>query len=81
MKIYGIFIVLAPPSEPATILTSASDLAHIGRFARTDHLRVLELYTPILVGRIPQGQSESVQENDYTFHVYNRGGAEQLAGQ
>jgi len=31
--------------------------------------------------RTPQGQRQSVQENNYTAHVYNRGGAEQLAGQ
>ena len=30
--------------------------------------------------RTPQGQRQSVQENNYTAHVYNRGGAEQLAG-
>jgi len=29
--------------------------------------------------RTPQGQRQSVQENNYTAHVYNRGGAEQLA--
>ncbi|KAF5381506.1 hypothetical protein D9757_008178 [Collybiopsis confluens] len=31
--------------------------------------------------RTPQGQRQSVQENNYTAHVYNRGGAEQLADQ
>lgn len=30
--------------------------------------------------RTPQGQRQSVQEANYTAHVYNRGGAEQLAG-
>jgi len=29
--------------------------------------------------RTPQGQRQSVQENNYVAHVYNRGGAEQLA--
>jgi hypothetical protein len=31
--------------------------------------------------RTAQGQRQSVQENNYTAHVYNRGGAEQLAGE
>jgi hypothetical protein len=31
--------------------------------------------------RTPQGQRQSVQENNYTAHIYNRGGAEQLAGE
>ena len=30
--------------------------------------------------RTPQGQRQSVQEQSYVAHVYNRGGAEQLAG-
>jgi synaptobrevin family protein YKT6 len=28
----------------------------------------------------PQGQRQSVQENNSVAHVYNRGGAEQLCG-
>ena len=30
--------------------------------------------------RTPQGQRQTVQEQSHVAHVYNRGGAEQLAG-
>jgi len=37
-------------------------------------------FTKTVVDRTQQGQRQTVQENNYTAHVYNRGGAEQLAG-
>ena len=30
--------------------------------------------------RTPQGQRQTVQEQSHVAHVYNRGGAEELAG-
>lgn len=40
----------------------------------------MSFFTRTISERTPQGQRQSVQENNYTAHVYNRGGAEQLAG-
>ncbi|KAJ3016343.1 hypothetical protein NUW54_g825 [Trametes sanguinea] len=40
----------------------------------------MSFFTKTIAERTPQGQRQSVQENSYTAHVYNRGGAEQLAG-
>jgi len=39
----------------------------------------MSFFTKTITERTPQGQRQSVQENNYTAHVYNRGGAEQLA--
>ncbi|KAI9438545.1 snare protein YKT6 [Lactarius indigo] len=40
----------------------------------------MSFFTKTVAERTPQGARQSVQENNYTAHVYNRGGAEQLAG-
>ena len=40
----------------------------------------MSFFTKTVAERTGQGQRQSVQENNYTAHVYNRGGAEQLAG-
>ena len=41
----------------------------------------MTFFSKTVAERTPQGQRQSVQENNYTAHVYNRGGAEQLAGE
>jgi len=40
----------------------------------------MQFFSKTVAERTPQTQRQSVQENNYTAHVYNRGGAEQLAG-
>ena len=40
----------------------------------------MTFFSRTVAERTPQGQRQSIQENSYTAHVYNRGGAEQLAG-
>lgn len=40
----------------------------------------MTFFSKTVADRTAQGQRQSVQENSYTAHVYNRGGAEQLAG-
>lgn len=41
----------------------------------------MSFFSKTVAERTSQGQRQSVQENNYTAHVYNRGGAEKLAGQ
>ncbi|KAF8995924.1 snare-like protein [Cyathus striatus] len=67
MKIYSISVILSPPSGQAVVLTR-----NCGR----DDI----FLSKTVAERTPQGQRQSVQENIYTAHVYNRGGTEQLAG-
>jgi len=38
----------------------------------------MKFFSKTVVERTQQGQRQSVQESSYTFHSYNRGGAEQL---
>lgn len=40
----------------------------------------MSFFSKTVAERTPAGNRQSVQENNYTAHVYNRGGDEQLAG-
>jgi len=40
----------------------------------------MTFFSKTVADRTQQGQRQSIQENSYTAHVYNRGGAEQLVG-
>ncbi|KAH7890389.1 snare protein YKT6 [Phlebopus sp. FC_14] len=79
MKIYSLSVVLSPPSSPSAVLSSASDVSSFSFYQRGSVSEFLTFFTKTVVDRTPQGQRQSVQENNYTAHVYNRGGAEQLA--
>ena len=80
MKVFSISVVLAPPGKSCTILSSASDLSSFSFYQRGSVSEFMSFFTKTIVDRTPQGQRQSIQENSYTAHVYNRGGAEQLAG-
>ena len=80
MKIFSLAVVLAPPHQSSTILIQASDLSSFSFYQRGSVGEFLTFFSKTIAERTPQGQRQSVQENNYTAHVYNRGGAEQLAG-
>ncbi|KAH7911754.1 snare protein YKT6 [Hygrophoropsis aurantiaca] len=79
MKIFSLSVVLAPPSGASAVLSSASDLSSFSFYQRGSVAEFLTFFTKTVTERTPQGQRQSVQENNYTAHIYNRGGAEQLA--
>ncbi|KAJ3997479.1 snare protein YKT6 [Lentinula boryana] len=79
VKIYSISVVLAPPSESCTVLATASDLSQYSFYQKGSVAEFMSFFSRTVVDRTPQGQRQSVQENNYTAHAYNRGGAEQLA--
>ncbi|KAH6904308.1 Longin-like domain-containing protein [Coprinopsis sp. MPI-PUGE-AT-0042] len=79
MKIFSIAIVLAPPEGASTVLASASDLSSFSFFQRGAIQEFMNFFTKTVTERTASGQRQSVQEKEYTFHVYNRGGPEQLA--
>ena len=81
MKIYSLSIILAPPAKACTTLSTASDLSSFPFYQRGSVAEFVAFFSKTIAERTPQGQRQSVQENAYTAHVYNRGGAEQLAGQ
>ncbi|KAM5534980.1 hypothetical protein V8D89_011353 [Ganoderma adspersum] len=79
MKVLSLAIVLAPPNKSAVALSSASDLSSFSFYQRGSIGQFMSFFTKTVAERTPQGQRQSIQENEYTAHVYNRGGAEQLA--
>lgn len=80
MKIFSISVVLAPPAGSCAILSTASDLSSFSFYQKGSVGEFMSFFSKTVAERTPQGQRQSVQENNYTAHVYNRGGAEQLAG-
>ncbi|TFK37041.1 snare protein YKT6 [Crucibulum laeve] len=80
MKIFSIAVVLAPPGGPVVILSSANDLSSFSFYQKGTVSEMLTFLSKTVVERTQQGQRQSIQEKVYTAHVYNRGGAEQLAG-
>ncbi|KAG1883745.1 snare protein YKT6 [Suillus subluteus] len=79
MKIFSLSVVLAPSSGPCSVLSSTSDVSSFSFYQKGSVSEFLTFFTKTVVERTPQGQRQSVQENNYTAHVYNKGGAEQLA--
>jgi len=80
MKIYSISVVLSPPSGASAVLSSANDLSSFSFYQRGSVGEFMNFFTKTVVERTAQGQRQSVKESSYTAHIYNRGGAEQLAG-
>ncbi|EAU86788.1 vesicle membrane protein with acyltransferase activity [Coprinopsis cinerea okayama7 len=79
MKIFSIAILQAPPGGAATVLSSASDLSSFSFFQRGAIQEFMTFFTKTVAERTSSGQRQSVQEKEYTFHTYNRGGPEQIA--
>ncbi|KAF8234480.1 snare protein YKT6 [Tricholoma matsutake] len=79
MKIFSISVVLTPPSGACAILSTANDLSSFSFYQRGSVGEFMTFFSKTVAERTPQGQRQSVQENNYTAHVYNRGGTEQLA--
>ncbi|KAG6918231.1 hypothetical protein DXG01_015824 [Tephrocybe rancida] len=79
MKIFSISIILAPPSGASVVLSNANDLSSFSFFQKGSVGEFMSFLSKTVAERTLQGQRQSIQEKDYTAHVYNRGGAEQLA--
>ncbi|KAF9074393.1 snare-like protein [Rhodocollybia butyracea] len=79
VKIYSVSVLLAQPSSPSTVLATASDLSQFSFYQKGSVGEFMGFLSRTVAERTPQGQRQSVQENNYVAHVYNRGGAEQLA--
>ena len=80
MKVYSLSVILAPPNGTATVLSTSSDLSSFSFYQKGSVGEFMQFFSKTVAERTPQTQRQSVQENNYTAHVYNRGGAEQLAG-
>jgi synaptobrevin homolog YKT6 len=80
MKIYSISVIQAPTSGPCTVISNATDLSSFSFYQRGSVAEFMTFMSKTVAERTPQGQRQSVQENNYTAHIYNRGGAGQIAG-
>jgi len=79
MKVYSISVIYAPATGPCVVLAVANDLSSFSFYQRSTATEFLPFFSKTVAERTPQGQRQSVQENIYTAHVYNRGGPEELA--
>jgi synaptobrevin family protein YKT6 len=80
MKIYSLSVLEAPENGTVTVLSNAQDLSSFSFYQRGTVGEFLSFFTRTVAERTQPGQRQSLQENSYTFHVYNRGGPEQLCG-
>jgi synaptobrevin family protein YKT6 len=80
MKIFSISVLLAPPSGAADVLANARDLSSFSFYEKGSVGEFMTFISKTVAERTTQGQRQRVQEKVYFAHVYNRGGAEQLAG-
>ncbi|KAG7444284.1 snare protein YKT6 [Guyanagaster necrorhizus] len=80
MKLFSISVILAPPSGQCTVLSSVNDLSSYSFYQKGSVSEFMTFFSRTVAERTAQGQRQSIQENNYTAYVYNRGGAEQLAG-
>ncbi|KAG9011645.1 palmitoyltransferase [Tulasnella sp. JGI-2019a] len=78
MKIYSLAIISVPASGQAVSLTSASDLSSFSFYQRGSVAEFMTFFCKTVAERTKAGQRQSVQENNYTAHVYNRGGPDPL---
>ncbi|KAF7313781.1 SNARE protein [Mycena chlorophos] len=79
VKIFAISILQAPQSGAGTLLTTANDLSSFSFYQRGSVGEFMTFFSKTVAERTGAGQRQSVQENNYTAHVYNRGGGENLA--
>lgn len=85
MKIYSLAIVSAPQGGSAKLLANATDLSSFTFYQRGTLAEFLNFFSGIVAERASAGERQSFtdvdkQDSEYVFHVYNRGGEEQLAG-
>ncbi|KAJ7049434.1 snare protein YKT6 [Mycena amicta] len=77
VKIFAISIIQTPSSGASTLLTTANDLSSFSFYQRGSVGEFMTFFSKTVAERTGTGQRQSVQENNYTAHVYNRG---ELAG-
>jgi len=78
MKLYSLSIVHVPDAGPSITLSTSSDLSSFSFYQRGSVAEFMSFFSKTVAERTRAGQRQSIQENNYTAHVYNRGGTEQL---
>ena len=80
MKVFSLSVILVPSSGPSTVLSNATNLSSFSFYQRGSVGEFMSFFSRTVAERTPPGQRQSVQENNYMAHIYNRGGTEQLCG-
>ena len=73
--------IYSTSSDPAELLINSADLSQFSFYQKGSVLEFMKFFSGTVISRTKPGMRESVQENNYTFHAYNRGGAEGLGGE
>ncbi|CAI9098897.1 OLC1v1035630C1 [Oldenlandia corymbosa var. corymbosa] len=76
MKITALLVLRVFPdgSKEPVILSNASDVSQFGYFQRSTVKEFIVFFGRTFAGRTPPGQRQSVQEQEYMVHAYNRNG-------
>ncbi|KAI5070620.1 hypothetical protein GOP47_0014963 [Adiantum capillus-veneris] len=76
MKITALLVLKcgAAGQEEAKVLASASDVSHFGYFQRGSAKEFIVFVARTIAKRTPAGQRQSVEQEEYMVHAYNRNG-------
>ncbi|KAI5083500.1 hypothetical protein GOP47_0003243 [Adiantum capillus-veneris] len=61
-------------AEEAKVLANASDVSHFNYFQRPSAKEFIVFVARTIAKRTPSGQRQSVQQEEYMVHAYNRNG-------
>ncbi|KAL2653111.1 hypothetical protein R1flu_021239 [Riccia fluitans] len=81
MKITALLVLRASPGGGAdpVVLANASDVSQFGYFQRSAAKEFILFVGRTIASRTPGGQRQSVQQDEYMVHCYNRNGLIGLA--
>ncbi|KAG9075049.1 palmitoyltransferase, partial [Ceratobasidium sp. UAMH 11750] len=79
MRLFSLTILQVNSGKASSLIT-ASDLSTFSFYQKGSVAEFMAFFSGAVAERTPAGQRQSIQEKSYTFHVYNRGGAENLVG-
>ncbi|XP_024367646.1 VAMP-like protein YKT61 [Physcomitrium patens] len=76
MKITALLVLKAPAVQggESLMLANASDVSHFGFFQRQAAKEFILFASRTISGRTPLGQRQSIEQDEYVVHCYNRSG-------
>jgi synaptobrevin family protein YKT6 len=76
MKITALLVmkVSPAPASSTVLLANASDVSQFGFFQRPSAKEFIVFASRTIAGRTPLGQRQSVEQDEYVVHCYNRNG-------
>jgi len=76
MKITALLVmkVSPAPASSTVLLANASDVSQFGFFQRQSAKEFIVFASRTIAGRTPLGQRQSVEQDEYVVHCYNRNG-------